>query len=455
MADKIFGFRENKDKVEILMVLNHSKSGTVHDLTGFGDADGSVIAVFKAVADYIEGDTLKIDDVSYTIKLSNGEPADTNLFVTGATVEIVVDTESKVVNFKAGGVLSASKLALATAVNQDVVQGKTYYSGDKILKTGNLVEHGAVTEAISQAVSNQRVSIRFPQGAYRTNSGSGYPELTIPQGVIDVQPSYETSLLQQVADIVNNGSAAVDYTFSMDARAKAKSIIAMCWTTKTDSGGAINFFNPTVSSGSLNTGQLHYSDSSVSGPDPIVIPNNFVYYTVDDISSFPFSMHFTSNGNWHWGWNIRILKTLQIAGYDKPVMYPTSTVGDSMDSQGRTYNKTNSSPVVFLPVLQSDGIWGTWAIVGRTQAAVQGTSTFPTGTNDYQLTVNGRTVWVEILSGGAFNSGFIDFNLASRNSLLRHHSTSGYYKLSTNFQNLSSTDEVWCAAEQLLTAMGG
>lgn len=38
----------------------------------------------------------------------------------------------------AGGGLSKSKLALATAIANDVVSGKTFYAGDKTIKTGEL-----------------------------------------------------------------------------------------------------------------------------------------------------------------------------------------------------------------------------------------------------------------------------------------------------------------------------
>ena len=38
----------------------------------------------------------------------------------------------------AGGGLSRSKLALATATAADVVSGKTFYAGDKTIKTGKM-----------------------------------------------------------------------------------------------------------------------------------------------------------------------------------------------------------------------------------------------------------------------------------------------------------------------------
>ena len=76
--------------------------------------------------------------------------------------------------------LTKSKLALATAVPGDVVAPKSFYAGgSKDLKTGTLVERAATTTATS--ISSARTGqpyFRFPQGAYRTNASSGYPELT-------------------------------------------------------------------------------------------------------------------------------------------------------------------------------------------------------------------------------------------------------------------------------------
>lgn len=186
MADKIFGFRENKDKVEILMVLNHSKSGTVHNLTGFGDAEGSVISVFKASANYVAGDTIKIDDTSYTIKLSNGENADDNLFVSGATVEIIVDTENKIVNFKAGGGLSDAKLAAANAAPGDVRTGKKFYAGDKEVKTGTLPVHnvsiGSYIDFWTNSSNGQKyIDInKIPEGIYESTGAEYSPQVRAP-----------------------------------------------------------------------------------------------------------------------------------------------------------------------------------------------------------------------------------------------------------------------------------
>ena len=119
--------------------LIHIKSGNTNELTGFPQEEtGLVSCVFKATADFQAGDTFTVDGVPFTIQLSNGESAEDNLFVAGAAVPLIVDVGAKKVNFKSGGGLSASKLALATAAAADVLSGKTFYAGDKEIKTGSL-----------------------------------------------------------------------------------------------------------------------------------------------------------------------------------------------------------------------------------------------------------------------------------------------------------------------------
>ena len=93
--------------------LSHIKSGTNHGLTGFNMLAGTIPAVFTATATYDYGDTITVDGTSYAIQLTNGDEADNNLFVTGASVPIIIDTEAKKVNFKAAGApLPAEAMAI-------------------------------------------------------------------------------------------------------------------------------------------------------------------------------------------------------------------------------------------------------------------------------------------------------------------------------------------------------
>lgn len=80
-------------------------------------------------------------------------------------------------NFKGGGGVGVSKLAATTAVPADVVQGKTFYSKDKTLKTGTIVDRPALNDAVSVGNDGSYIYYRINQGAYRTNQASGYPEI--------------------------------------------------------------------------------------------------------------------------------------------------------------------------------------------------------------------------------------------------------------------------------------
>lgn len=131
-----------------LRTLTHSKYGTTHNLAGLSGVSGTVSCVFKATAAFNAGDTIRVDNSSYTIQLSNGEAAEDNLFVSGATVAVIVDKGNYRVNFKAGGGLSNSRLALANATAADVAEGKTFYAGDKALKTGTLVPYKYATGTV-------------------------------------------------------------------------------------------------------------------------------------------------------------------------------------------------------------------------------------------------------------------------------------------------------------------
>lgn len=119
-----------------IVTLSHTYTTPNHAFTGLGSRTGLIPAQFKATAGYTEGDTATIDGVAYTIQLTGEDAPETGLFVAGKSVLIDIDTEGKTINFKAGGGLTGGKLGLATAEEDTVFAGKTFYAGDKKLKTG-------------------------------------------------------------------------------------------------------------------------------------------------------------------------------------------------------------------------------------------------------------------------------------------------------------------------------
>lgn len=61
--------------------------------------------------------------------------------------------------------LSNSKLELTTAITSDVLSGKTFYAGDKALKTGTMINRGSWTGSVSPGGS-----VTIPAG-YHNGSG--------------------------------------------------------------------------------------------------------------------------------------------------------------------------------------------------------------------------------------------------------------------------------------------
>ena len=102
-------------------------------------------------------------------------------------VELVADAwytfilDGNTVNFKNGGGLSNSKLAEATATEADVLNGLTFYSGDKELKTGTLTTkiftqgyhvYDAIITTGTVTLSKGKYLVRYFQGGriYEGNS---------------------------------------------------------------------------------------------------------------------------------------------------------------------------------------------------------------------------------------------------------------------------------------------
>lgn len=120
----------------MVVTLTHTKEGTVHVFTGLEGRTGLVPCQFKSTAGYTDGDTATIDGTAYTITLTSADAPETDLFVSGKSIIVDVDTESKTINFKAGGGLTKAKLALANATEDTVFNGRTFYAGSKVLRTG-------------------------------------------------------------------------------------------------------------------------------------------------------------------------------------------------------------------------------------------------------------------------------------------------------------------------------
>lgn len=206
---------------EGVSVYTHQKSGTIHKLTGSGP-NGRV----KLTANVAAGDTVQVNGKTVPAYVGAETFADAlaGEALSGRWLSFVWDDTQ--VNFKAGGGLSNTKLALADAATSDVVEGKTFYASDKVLKTGAILirnqvgKNGAVgisqyypsvpvTPAAANTQTNQnmdgvnRFCLQPPAGMYDGNSyvGETYDRVSATIGLTAEKLMYG----QQVLGITGTG----------------------------------------------------------------------------------------------------------------------------------------------------------------------------------------------------------------------------------------------------------
>ena len=139
----------------------HSKDGTVHNFVGHGPNGRALMT-----ADVESGDTFALNGVTVDAYMGAESASDSmagNAW-NGKWVSFIA--EDGQLNFKGGGGLSGSKLAAASAAASDVLAGKTFFAGDKIIKTGTMTNNGSLKITI-----NPNETTYIPKGYH---DGSGY-----------------------------------------------------------------------------------------------------------------------------------------------------------------------------------------------------------------------------------------------------------------------------------------
>lgn len=185
----------------------------------------------------------------------------------------------------AGSGLSKGKLELATAVESEVSQGKTFYAGDKNLKTGTLVERGTAQNAggIGSGGSGSSAYIAFnriPEGVYRANGTDWGPEIRALR--IDVVPQINLVRTQGV-----NRGAYGDDTYTVTLNQEIKN--GLLFISSGRGTTSLQIDSVTINRGSLS--RLNYT--KYTGHD-----NNTVISAIYQIKNAPNGAVITASG---WG----------------------------------------------------------------------------------------------------------------------------------------------------------
>lgn len=221
---------------EGVSVYTHQKSGTIHKLTGSGP-NGRV----KLTANVAAGDTVQVNGKTVPAYVGAETFADAlaGEALSGRWLSFVWDGTQ--VNFKAGGGLSNTKLALANAKPENVLEDTTFYAeGSKSLKTGTrknrsvVGKNGAVgisqyypstpvTPVAANTQTNQnmdgvnRFCLQPPAGMYDGNSyvGETYDRVSAAIGLTAEKLMYGQQVLGTtgtgVTRAIWHGSIPHDY----------------------------------------------------------------------------------------------------------------------------------------------------------------------------------------------------------------------------------------------------
>ena len=194
----IFAYADSRG----VSTYTHTKMDNVHHFNGSGTSGRA-----KMTADVEAGDTVMLGgkEVPAYVGAETFADALAGESVTGRWLTFTQDGTQ--INFNGGGGLSNTKLALATADTGDVISGKKFYSGDKTLKTGEILPRNTVgqngTVGISQYFSELAVSKANSNNTQTNNNLDGVSRLCLqpPAGFYDGN-SYVGETFAKVASAI-------------------------------------------------------------------------------------------------------------------------------------------------------------------------------------------------------------------------------------------------------------
>ena len=276
---------------------NCVKSGTVYTMTGVGS-----VGRCKIPADWVSGDTFSVNG-NVVPAYCGADTVDGDTIVAGRWVLFTYDGNR--LDFNGGGGLSASKLARATATEDNVLAGNRFYAGSKTIKEGTLALTGNVTaDKMLEGSSGYANDAHSIVAGSMPNRGSWGASLS-PGGVATVPSGYHNGSGKVKAKNVDINLAGTYYTTDASA---------LNWSTTVSGANALlvivygsdmsKINVPTVSSGTVTKlSDCPWRDHTDGGPH---YHNAAYVYAVTGISG-DCTINCTTN-SWDWGFGATVYK---------------------------------------------------------------------------------------------------------------------------------------------------
>lgn len=171
------------------------KRDGVYALVGSG-----AVGRCKIPASWAAGDSFTVNGVAVPA-YCGADAVDGDTIVKGRWVLFFYDGTQ--LNFNGGGGLSTSKLALATATEDNVLAGKSFYAVDKTLKEGTMPNRGAVDTTINPG-SSYTVPAGYHNGGGRVKAATWTKDKYLYL-VIQYQNGYGIPMPEYAATVVAQG----------------------------------------------------------------------------------------------------------------------------------------------------------------------------------------------------------------------------------------------------------
>ena len=171
------------------------KKNGVYALVGNG-----AVGRCKIPASWAAGDSFTVNG-AVVPAYCGADAVDGDTIVKGRWVLFFYDGTQ--LNFNGGGGLSTSKLALATATEDNVLAGKSFYAVDKTLKEGTMPNRGAVDTTINPG-SSYTVPAGYHNGGGRVKAATWTKDKYLYL-VIQYQNGYGIPMPEYAATVVAQG----------------------------------------------------------------------------------------------------------------------------------------------------------------------------------------------------------------------------------------------------------